>query len=145
MPQITALLTGNEAVALWILSTQLKGDDSQFRARERIRAKIDTLFPESKAAAPNPQEEAERQTALTFKRELTLTGYEQTAMAEGLLKYLKQEDLEDAQKKAPYHLAKICRVANWLNEQIDKTKMEEFTHSDDAVISDPEPLEPESK
>lgn len=137
MPQICVLITGNEAVSLWILTMTLKGDDSQFRARERIRAKIDSLFPESKEAAPTKEEEFERKKALTMKRELILTGYEQTAFAEGLLKHLKQ-DLPDAEKKVPYHLAKICRVANWINEQIDKTKIDEFAYSDDAVTSDPE-------
>lgn len=139
MPQICALLTGNEAVALWILSMTLKGDDSQFRARERVRSKIDSLFPESKEAAPNPEEEAERRIALTKKRELILTGYEQTALAEGLLKHLKQDGLSDGEKSLPYALAKICRVSNWLNEQIDKTKIDEFAHSDDSVTSDPVP------
>lgn len=137
MPQIIASLTGNEAINLWILTMNLKGDDSQFRARERIRAKIDSLFPESKEAAPNPEEEAIRRSALNEKRELVLTGFEQTALAEGLLKHLKQPELADAEKKTPYHFAKICRILNWINEQIDKTKIDEFAHSDDSVTPDP--------
>ena len=138
MPSINFTSNGVTAFNLWGLTNKLKGDDPQFKARERVRGKILAVWPELGTTGLTPEEEAARVVKLQETRSIEINPFEQTALAEGILKWLKDMDLEDGAKSAVMGLAKLCRFSGWLDKQIDKKELRAFDESDEAVELDAE-------
>jgi len=143
MASITFLSNGITALNLWILTNKLKGDETQFRARERVRKKITTTWPELENQGLTKEEESFRQNVLnTDKRSIEINPTEQTALAEGLIKLLREMEISDAEKAQAFNFAKLCRFSNWLEKEIQKKEIREFAESDDGVELDPDEKDP---
>jgi len=138
MPSIAFLSDGTLALSLWSLTHELKGDESQFRARDRVRTKITAIWPELLAIGLTESEEVERQAKLKESRGVEINPTEQTALAEGFLKRLQDQEMVDAGKTQILKLAKLCKFSKWLDTQIDKKTLREFAESDEEVKADPE-------
>jgi len=141
MPTIQFKSNGISAMNLYHLSTKLEGGAEEFKAREKVRSKILKTWPELEIADAKGEEEIARRKALEETRNIDVTPTEQTALAEGFLKYLQHRETSDAEKRLALDLAKMLKFPKWLDKQTDKTPLREFTESDEApeIEGDAEP------
>ena len=119
MPAINFTGTGKDAAELWQISTILKGDSGSFREREKLRAKIKEVWPEIKEVGPEtendtPDDVKARIEATKAIRPIELSTKQQTALAEGFVTFLKEKEIQDAQKINILAMAKLCKVRNWV-------------------------------
>jgi hypothetical protein len=140
MPAITFTSNGPKALDLHNATLSFSGDEAQVAARSKVRKKILSTWPELEETGATPEEEASRvQRLQADSRSFEISTTEQTALAEGALGVLKDRSIKDIQKDVILDLAKLCRFSRWLEGQIGKAQIREFTESDEAVEVDPEP------
>jgi hypothetical protein len=140
MPAITFLSNGLKALDLHNITLSFAGDEAQAAARTKVRKKILATWPELEESGSTPEQEAARMRLLQEdRRPFEISTTEQTALAEGALGLLKDRAVKDAQKDLVLDLAKLCKFSRWLEGQVGKAQIREFTESDEAVQADPIP------
>jgi hypothetical protein len=147
MPSITFTSKGQQAVQLFNISMLLKGDPAQFTQRAKLREKILKTWPELDSENPEdrPEEkdmtpgekEAARQKRLTQERSFDISATQQTALAEGFLKYIQDPEITDSDKELVLSLAKKvkCRY-KFLEPRLAKVEIREFAESDEEIEVD---------
>jgi hypothetical protein len=157
MPAITFTSKGQQAVQLFNISMLLKGDPAQFTQRVKVRENILKAWPELNGENPEdrPEEkdftpsakEAARQKRLQEERSFDISATQQTALAEGFLKYIQDQEITDNEKELVLTLAKKvkCRY-KFLEPRLAKAEIREFGESDEEIEADDDvPAEPPSE
>lgn len=155
MPAITFKSNGVAARNLYNYSTRLSGDSSQFAARAKVREKVlkawpeldeenDDQRPEEKDFTEEQKESARMKRLDKDEREFEITATEQTAFAEGFLKFMKDPTVIDGDKHIVMDLARLVRCRyKFLEKRIAKEDLREFAESDDEIeVDDPTELTP---
>lgn len=137
MPAIQFKSDGQTALSLWAYTRLFKGDSGQLKKREDLRNKITTTWPELSGVETDEKQEKERQAALKTERTFEISAKEQTAIAEGMLAFMKDKDISDTQKIPCFELAKLCRFPKWLDKNLE-TEVRDFDGSDEAPIIEEE-------
>jgi hypothetical protein len=138
MPSITFKSNGFEALNLYKLTETLEGDGANFQAREKLRKAIVEVWPELAEASESEEAEAQRMEKLKTERAFDISPAQQTALAEGFLRIVNDPNRKDGEKRPYIAMSKLCRFSIWLEKQMAKKEVKEFTESDEAVESDPE-------
>lgn len=138
-------LTADETVAIANLCNAMKGEGKHKALRSKLVNEVIKIWPEY--GPPEVGEDPVERPKPETKRKITIKSKWLRAFSIGLLEIINNKDTNGASVAVYFRMAKLLRIANWIEKQMPVDSVEDFDEEmDDApseiVLDEDSKLEP---